>query len=87
MSGNESAVTSDLDAWRVNRDGDWALDVGYVLERVLSSHTYLDHKPPVAGRPGWNACTCGWEGYWPGFHPHVADHLRAAVQAHKADPE
>lgn len=40
---------------------------------------YIYDGHPTPGKPGWHHCTCGWEGYWSGFHPHVTDHLRAVV--------
>ena len=41
---------------------------GVVLD-VLDAHRYL--YDGVA--PGWNSCSCGWQGYWSQFNPHVAD--------------
>lgn len=67
----------EMSAWRENRERGWQRDVGYALQDVLRSHVYQDWKHRA--RVGWHACTCGWEGYWPDFHPHVADHLRRVV--------
>lgn len=76
---------ADRDAlveWRRQRGPDWQHDVGYQLQDVLRAHRYdYDRKGSKPDDPGWHACTCGWEGYWSSFHPHVADHLRAAVAA------
>ena len=70
-----------LSDWRENRETGWTSDIGYALQDVLRDHTYLVHTPSTkAGDPGWHPCSCGWEGYWSEFHPHVADHLRAVVE-------
>lgn len=29
--------------------------------------------------PGWHGCSCGWEGYWIDWQPHVAERVIAAV--------
>jgi hypothetical protein len=66
--------------WRESRELGWWRDIGYILQGVLQDHRYVywvsGSKPDD---PGWHACSCGWEGYWSAFHPHVADHLRAVV--------
>lgn len=72
----------DAEAWRQNRAQGWFRDVGYGLQKVLGEHRYLDvQRGSKQDDPGWHPCTCGWEGYWSAFHPHVADHLRMSVAA------
>lgn len=68
-------------AWRKSREPGWQQDIGYSLQKVLDQHTYEYSKPPTIREPGLHPCKCGWEGYWPDFQPHVADMLRAVVQA------
>jgi hypothetical protein len=29
--------------------------------------------------PGWHACSCGWEGYWCDWQPHVAEQIAAVL--------
>jgi len=42
------------------------------LRHVLDVHSY-DYKITKEGDPGWHGCKClKWEGYWTGFHDHVA---------------
>jgi hypothetical protein len=75
------AETPRVDEWRASRRPGWYKDVGYRLQDVLTAHLY-DYKRKGAkpDDPGWHECSCGkWEGYWSGFRPHVADHLRASV--------
>ena len=31
------------------------------------------------GDPGWHACSCGLQGYWSDFHPHLAAELAVVV--------
>lgn len=31
--------------------------------------------------PGWHPCSCGWEGYWCDWQPHVAEQIVAALPA------
>ena len=72
--------TVDLETWREVRGSGWFKDYGYELQDVLRHHRYdYNRKGAKPDDPGWHACTCGWEGYWSGFEPHVADHLRAVV--------
>lgn len=57
-------------------------DVGYALQDVLNTHRYVyERKGSKPDDPGWHECTCGWEGYWSGFHNHVANHLRFVATA------
>lgn len=75
-------MSDPTDTWRENREPGWTEDIGYVLQNILQSHHYLTGVPGLKrpNDPGWNPCTCGWEGYWSDYEPHVADLLRAAVQ-------
>lgn len=70
--------------WRKNRAPGWYRDIGYLLQDVVRDHRYdYKRKGIKPDDPGWHACSCKeWEGYWSGFEPHVADHLRrVAVEA------
>lgn len=71
----------DLSAWRTNREPKWYRDIGYALQEIIQRHRYdYDNKGTKPQAPGWHMCSCGaWEGYWSGFQPHVANHLRNAV--------
>jgi hypothetical protein len=66
------------DAWRESREPGWYRDVGYALQDALRLHLYdYRRKGEKPDDPGWHECTCGtWQGYWSGWQPHVADHLR-----------
>ncbi len=67
----------ELDHWRSNRAPGWTHDIGYALQDVMRAHRYeLQEKGSKPDDPGWHPCTCGWEGYWSSFEPHVADELR-----------
>lgn len=68
-------------AWRENREFGWYRDIGYELQKVIQTHRYrYDAKGEKPDDPGWHECSCGgWAGYWSGFEPHVADHLRALM--------
>lgn len=72
--------------WRKNREPGWASDIGYKLQDELNEHDYQLSKPGSKPEsPGWHPCKCGqWQGYWPSFHPHVADRLRELVEAELA---
>lgn len=74
-------VEDGAGAWRESRQPGWFHDIGYALQDVLHSHRYEFAKKGVKpDDPGWHECSCGeWQGYWSGFEPHVADHLRAVV--------
>jgi hypothetical protein len=67
--------------WRESREKYWYHDVGYRLEVALRSHRYeVGAKGDKPDDPGWNECSCRtWEGYWSGWHSHVADHLRSVA--------
>lgn len=72
-----------MTAWRDNREPGWHKDVGFALQDVLNQHQYLyERKGTQPDDPGWHECSCGWEGYWHGFNPHVADRLREVVVEH-----
>jgi hypothetical protein len=72
---------TDVDAWRENRGPGWYEDIGYQLQDVIRGHRYeYGRKGSKPADPGWHECSCGWEGYWSAFEPHVADHLRAALE-------
>ena len=72
------------EAWRETREPGWYLDLGYLFQDILNSHRYdYRRKGSKPDSPGWHECSCGWEGYWTSFNPHVANHLRAAA----LDPE
>ena len=30
--------------------------------------------------PGWHVCSCGWEGYWCDWQPHVAEKITKALR-------
>ena len=78
---------AELAAWRENREPGWFRDIGYALQDVLTAHRYdYKRKGSKPDDPGWHECTCGWEGYWSSFHPHVADHLRACVTDRRIPP-
>lgn len=74
-------LSDGMDTWRLRREPKWYEDIGYALEDVLRQHRYdYKQKGVKPDDPGWHVCSCGeWQGYWSGFHPHVADHLRAVV--------
>lgn len=71
-------------AWREERGPGWARDIGYRLQETLGRHSTTNYanRGSKPNDPGWHSCTCGWEGYWTDFHPHLADELRELV----ADP-
>lgn len=78
---NSDATTADLGAWRKDRAKHWYRDIGYTFQEIIQSHRYdyLD-KGSKPQDPGWHMCSCRtWEGYWSGYEPHVANHLRNAV--------
>lgn len=79
---HEVNLNPELSAWRENREKGWTRDIGYRLQDVLSEHRYeYDNKGAKPQDPGWHTCSCGgWQGYWSGFEPHVADMLRAVVE-------
>lgn len=69
-----------MSAWRESRDPRWTQDIGYQLQDALARHQYeYPSRGSKPGDPGWHACSCGWEGYWSDFHPHLADELRVLV--------
>lgn len=49
--------------------------VGDIEFGLLNKHHYLSLKPGTKpDDPGWHSCRCGdWEGYWSGYHRHVAE--------------
>ena len=64
-------------SWRKNREGRWYDDIGYKIQDILTKHRYvIEDRGSKPDDPGWHACTCGWEGYWSDFHPHLADLIR-----------
>src|SRR5690554_2077631 len=80
MTDDNAPEREDLTSWRTNRAKGWTKDLGYVIQDQLRRHDYLiGRKGEKPDDPGWNECRCGWEGYWSGFHPHVADHIREAL--------
>lgn len=50
---------------------------------VLREHRY-DYRDKGAkpDDPGWHRCSCGWEGYWSGWQPHVAENVTQTVRTH-----
>ena len=84
MSGGEGLAA--VEAWREDRRTGWYEDIGYALQDVLREHRYaIERGGGKPDDPGWHECTCGWEGYWTNFQPHVADHLRAVTAARLAE--
>lgn len=77
-------INDGFEVWRDDHGPQWFRDVGYALEDVVRKHRYeYDRKGIKPDDPGWHECSCGaWQGYWSGFHSHVADHLRALVEPH-----
>lgn len=71
----------ELSEWREDRSKYYFQDIGYLLQHVVRSHRYESRNRGTQrlNDPGWHPCSCGWEGYWHGFEPHVADELRALV--------
>jgi len=57
-------------------------ELEWLLLDELRQHIYRTDRPGVgrAGDPGWHPCTCGWEGYWVDWHPHVATLLAAVIE-------
>lgn len=45
----------------------------------LRGHLYYRGKGSKPDDPGWHACSCGWEGYWCDYQPHVAEVIDAAL--------
>lgn len=49
--------------------------------------TLRAHRYDIADRgskpddPGWHVCSCGWEGYWCDFQPHIAERIVARLAA------
>ncbi|MCT7373219.1 hypothetical protein A7R75_29955 [Mycolicibacterium llatzerense] len=80
------AVT--MSNWRELRNDGWYNDIGYQMQDEIRRHTYLTTGPRTKlDDPGWNRCTCGWQGYWCEFHPHVTDQLRELVMKWHEDQE
>ena len=52
-------------------------DVEYAVLTVLRHHIYRTDRQgnERPDDPGWHPCTCGWEGYWSDYQPHVASHV------------
>lgn len=74
---DQDPEVSEESRWRLNREKGWQKDIGYLLQDGIRSHRYEDRR--IGSRPtdpGWHPCSCGWEGYWSSFEPHVADGLR-----------
>jgi len=71
----------ELSSWREDRSKYYFRDIGYLLQHVVCSHRYetRNRGSQRPSDPGWHCCSCGWEGYWSAFEPHVADELRALV--------
>lgn len=59
-------------------------DEYWAVMDVLGAHRY-DYNIPTSktDSPGWNACTCGWEGYWSEFHPHVTEQMLKSLNLPK----
>jgi hypothetical protein len=90
MSRSEKSQDSaeNLSSWRENREAGWTRDIGYSLQETLSQHRYdYTNKGARPDDPGWHKCTCGWEGYWCDFLPHVTDHLRDIVTPQRSDEQ
>lgn len=81
LGSQERDRNPDVSKWRENRESNWYRDIGYQLQEVIRAHRYdIKAKGEKPDDPGWHECSCGeWAGYWSGFEPHVADHLRAAL--------
>jgi hypothetical protein len=79
MTQGDVRLREELGEWRQNRERGWTNDPGYAFQDVVRQHRYdYRNKGSKPADPGWHVCSCGgWEGYWSGFEPHVADHLRA----------
>lgn len=53
-----------------------AADKEYIILTALRKHQYrYNAKTRRPDDPGWNACDCGWEGYWCDFHPHLTEEI------------
>jgi hypothetical protein len=49
---------------------------------ILRRHSYdYRNKGAKPHDPGWHACSCGWEGYWCDYQPHVAQQITGALDA------
>lgn len=74
---DQSPEIPEESRWRQNREKGWQKDIGYLLQDVVRSHRYeLWENGTEKSGTGWHPCSCGWEGYWSSFEPHVADELR-----------
>lgn len=46
----------------------------------LRNHRYdIGAKGSKPDDPGWHVCSCGWEGYWCDWQPHVAEQIIVAL--------
>ncbi len=56
----------------------------YEVMDTLRAHYYdVRKKGSKPNDPGWHQCRCGnWEGYWSGWHEHVASDLLEHLTVH-----
>lgn len=50
-----------------------------VLDALRAHHYDYRDKGEKPTDPGWHRCSCGWEGYWCDYQPHVAEQIVTAL--------
>lgn len=50
-----------------------------VLDAIRAHHYHYSNKGSKPDDPGWHVCSCGWEGYWCDWQPHVAERITEAL--------
>lgn len=72
-------MSSDLNAGRATAKQ--RRDERAILEALYAHQYDTAKKGSKPDDPGWHACSCGWEGYWCNWQPHLADVLNGAAAA------
>ena len=46
-----------------------------ILDELRKHYYDIRLKGSKPDDPGWHECSCGWEGYWCSWQPHVAERI------------
>lgn len=73
-AGSEAQAEETQQGRKVRSKTEWA-----VLDELRKHYYDTRTRGSKPDDPGWHPCTCGWEGYWCDWQPHVAEKITATL--------